>query len=294
MSLPTFMCIGAAKSGTTTLYDILRQHPEVYLPSFKEPHFFDIPDVYAKGIHWYKETYYNSVKTEKCIGDFTPSYFYEEESANRILQNLGKELKFIVILRNPVDRAYSHYLHSLRDERESLIFTAAIDLEKERLQVYNTKTDYLNNLRHSYVAQGQYGKMLQSYLKHFPIENFLFIHFEEDFIRNRKQTIDKVYDFLRLDTSFQFDVNIKSNPASRARSKTVKRLMQKTGWWRKALKSLLPRQSVQILKNKVQRANISSFTPEKLTTHQKKEIFNKFFAEDLKILEQSINRKMNW
>ena len=160
--------------------------------------------------------------------------------------------------------------------------------------MYNTKKDYLNNLRHSYVAQGQYGKMLQSYLKHFPIENFLFIHFEEDFIRNRKQTIDKVYDFLRLDTSFQFDVNIKSNPASRARSKTVKRLMQKTGWWRKALKSLLPRQSVQILKNKVQRANISSFTPEKLTTHQKKEIFNKFFAEDLKILEQSINRKMNW
>lgn len=294
MSLPNFMCIGAAKSGTTTLYDILKQHPEVYIPSFKEPHFFDIPDVYTKGLDWYEKTYFKSVKTEKCIGDFTPSYFYEKQSAERIFQNLGKELKFIVILRNPVDRAYSHYLHSVRDERESLTFTEAVNLEKERLKSYSDKEDYLNNLRHSYIAQGQYGKMLQSYLKHFPIDNFLFIHFEEDFIQNRKQTIDEVYDFLKLDKSYQFDINIKSNPASRARSKAVKRLMQKTGWWRKALKSILPSQFVQIIKNKLQRANISSFTPESIDTHQQNEIFNKFFAEDIKTLEQSINRRMNW
>jgi len=62
MSLPNFMCIGAAKSGTTSLYDILRQHSDVYVPAFKEPHFFDIPDNYIKGLEWYSEEYYNKVK----------------------------------------------------------------------------------------------------------------------------------------------------------------------------------------------------------------------------------------
>ena len=55
MSLPNFMCIGAAKSGTTSLYDILKQHSDIFVPSFKEPHFFDIPSAYKNGISWYAE-----------------------------------------------------------------------------------------------------------------------------------------------------------------------------------------------------------------------------------------------
>ena len=294
MSLPNFMCIGAAKSGTTTLYDILRQHPEVFIPTFKEPHFFDIPSVYKKGISWYEKTYYKSVKNQKCIGDFTPSYFYEKKAAKRIFDDLGKDVKFIVMLRNPVDRAYSHYLHSVRDEREGLSFLEAIAIEQERLQNYSEKDDYLNNLRHSYVSQGQYGKMLQSYLEYFPINNFLLIHFEEDFIKNREQTIDTVYEFLGLDKTYQFDINIKSNPASKARSKALKKIMQKTGWWRKALKMLLPSQLIQIVKNKIQRANISSFTPKPFPLDKRKEIFDKYFSGDVITFEHTINREMNW
>ena len=111
MSLPNFMCLGAAKSGKTTLYDILKQHPDIYLPSFKEPHFFDIHDNYNNGIDWYMKNYY-SKSNFKAIGDFTPSYFFEKEAPKRIYDALSKDIKFIVILRHPVDRAYSHYLHS--------------------------------------------------------------------------------------------------------------------------------------------------------------------------------------
>ena len=64
MSLPNFMCLGAAKSGTTTLYDILSQHSEIYIPSFKEPHFFDIPENYNNGIEWYEKNYFSNINNE--------------------------------------------------------------------------------------------------------------------------------------------------------------------------------------------------------------------------------------
>ena len=59
--LPNFMCIGASKSGTTSLYDILKQHSQIFIPYSKEPHFFDMPKVYSNGLEWYKNTYYSNV-----------------------------------------------------------------------------------------------------------------------------------------------------------------------------------------------------------------------------------------
>ena len=96
MSLPNFMCIGASKSGTTTLYDILRQHPDIFIPSYKEPHFFDSPIVFERGVDWYENTYFRNVKNRKCIGDFTPSYLFEGKAPQRILRALGKDVKFIM------------------------------------------------------------------------------------------------------------------------------------------------------------------------------------------------------
>ena len=95
MTLPNFMCLGAAKSGTTTLYDILRQHPDIYIPAFKEPHFFDIPENYKNGIEWYKRNYFRNAN-KKIIADFTPSYFFEKEAPKRIFKNLGRDMKFLV------------------------------------------------------------------------------------------------------------------------------------------------------------------------------------------------------
>ena len=161
MSLPNFMCIGAAKSGTTSLYDILRQHSDVFIPSFKEPHFFDIPSVYNNGVSWYKKTYFSSVKKEKCIGDFTPTYLFEGDAPQRIFNDLGRDVKFIVILRNPVDRAYSHYLHSKRDCYDLLPFKDTLVKEKERLEMAMNVDDYLSKLRFSYIKQGLYAEMLK-------------------------------------------------------------------------------------------------------------------------------------
>ena len=92
MSLPNFMCIGAAKSGTTTLYDILKQHPEIFIPAFKEPHFFDIPENYNNGIELYERNYFRKADN-RIIADFTPSYFFEKEAPKRIFKDIGSICK---------------------------------------------------------------------------------------------------------------------------------------------------------------------------------------------------------
>jgi hypothetical protein len=290
MSLPNFMCIGASKSGTTSLYDILKQHYDIFLPSFKEPHFFDIPSVYQNGIEWYKKTYFQSLKNEKCIGDFSPTYLFDEHAPERILNDLGVNVKFIIILRNPVDRAYSHYLHSKRDQHESLSFKEALFLEKERF----SKKDYLSYLRFSYTAQGMYCQMLIRYFKFFPRDNFLIINFEEEFVNQRGRTINRILDFLDLENE-EFDINISSNKASKAKSTLLKEVMKKTGWWRVLIKRMIPSLKIrQIIKNRIQRANITTFTPSKLSSLEKRELFNLFFKDDVGELELLLNKRMNW
>ena len=290
MSLPNFMCIGASKSGTTSLYDILKQHSDIFLPSFKEPHFFDIPSVYQNGIEWYKKTYFHSLKNEKCIGDFSPTYLFDEHAPERILNDLGVNVKFIIILRNPVDRAYSHYLHSKRDQHENLSFKEALFLEKERF----SKKDYLSYLRFSYTAQGMYCQMLIRYFKFFPRDNFLIINFEEEFVNQRGGTINRILDFLDLENE-EFDINISSNKASKAKSTLLKKVMKKTGWWRVLIKRMIPSLKIrQIIKNRIQRANITTFTPSKLSSLEKKELFNLFFKDDVGKLELLLNKRMNW
>tara|TARA_B100000795_G_scaffold158942_1_gene119448 strand:+ start:589 stop:1458 length:870 start_codon:yes stop_codon:yes gene_type:complete len=288
MSLPNFMCIGAAKSGTTSLYDILRQHSDVFIPSFKEPHFFNIPAVYENGLSWYEKTYFNGVKNEKCIGDFTPTYLFDKYAPERILALLGGGVKFIIILRNPVDRAYSHYLHSKRDLHEYLSFENAL---KKKV---NENNNYLTYLRNSYVEQGKYADMLERYFALFSRDNFLILHFEEDFVLEREQTMVRIFKFLNLKDG-DFDFNIRSNKASKAKFIWLKNLMKKSGWWRQIIKKMLPSLKLrQIIKNRIQRLNTTILTPPKLSNEERENILNDYFCKDIKTVERLLSRKMNW
>jgi len=290
MNLPNFMCLGASKSGTTTLYDILRQHPDIFVPSFKEPHFFDIPSVYKNGLEWYQRTYYSGIKEEKLSGDFTPTYLFDSDAPKRIFDTLGGNIKFIVILRNPVDRAYSHYLHSKRDEHEDLEFIDAIQNEKDRLN----KNSYLSYLRNSYIRQGLYSKMLSRYFELFSQEQFLILNFEKDFLENREETIGLILDFLNLQ-KVPLKIDISSNKASKARFIWLKKMMKKTGWWRRLLKQIIPSLKVrQIIKNRIQRLNISTFVPVKLSPSQRSVIYKTYFKQDIESLEILLGKKMFW
>ena len=294
MILPNFMCIGAAKSGTTSLYDILRQHSDVYIPDFKEPHFFDVPDNYIKGVEWYSKAYYKRVKNEKCIGDFTPTYFFDKEAPKRIYSDLGRDVKFIIILRNPVDRAYSQYLHMKRDRFELLSFKEALSYESEMLNEANKKQDYLSKIRFSYVQQGLYAQMLSEYFKYFPKENFLILNFEQEFVGQRKESIKNILLFLNIKNE-NLDIDMVSNIASKARFIWLKDIMNKSSWWISLLKNIIPFvQFRRIIRNRVQRANNVKFTFDPLSDTEKKYLYNRYFRDDVLSLETIINKKMNW
>jgi len=294
MTLPNFMCLGAAKSGTTTLYDILRQHPDIYIPAFKEPHFFDIPENYKNGIEWYKRNYFRNAN-KKIIADFTPSYFFEKEAPKRIFKNLGRDMKFLVVFRNPVDRAYSHYLHSKRDDHESENFEKSLELEVSRLKKHENQSDYLSYLRHSYVHQGLYAQMINRYLQYFSLDNFLFIHFENELLQERELTIKRILEFLEIDSSVLLRTNIRSNPSSKEKSKSLKKLMNKRGWWRDVIKFMIPSvQLRQIIRNRIQRINITEFKAQQLSQEVKSNLLEKYFRKDISDLEKTLNKKMNW
>jgi len=294
MSLPNFICLGAAKSGTTTLHDILRQHPEIYVPAFKEPHFFDIPENYKNGIDWYQKNYFKNAN-KKVIAEFTPSYFFDKEVPERIFNNLGSEVKFVVLLRHPVDRAYSHYLHSKRDEHEELDFVESLNQEEDRLSRYIENKDYLSYLRNSYISQGLYGDMVERYLKYFKLENFMFIHFEKEFLLKRDKTIHRVLNFLDIDSQIELQTDLRSNPSSKEKSKTLKRIMKKKGWWRTIIKWLLPSvQFRQIIRNRVQRLNIKEYRAEKISEELKSKLFSSYFRDNIDKFERLTDKKMNW
>lgn len=288
--LPNFLCIGAAKSGTTTLYEILKQHPDIYCPKFKEPHFFDLPENYSKGINWYKQTYFSSAD-RKIVADLTPSYFYMEEVPKRIFQDLGKDVKFVVILRNPVSRAYSHYLHSIRDHNEDLSFEDALREEEKRLKNHKAVKNHILNLSHSYRGQGLYGEMLQRYLQYFSLSNFFFIDFEKDFIENRQETICNLFQFLEIDSQIELNLDIKSNPASKDRSVFLKRIMMKKSWWRNILKKIVPSTQLrQIIRNKIIRLNLKEIKPPSLGQKKQDELFSKYFSQDHQLLKSLKNK----
>ena len=287
-----FIGIGVQKAGTSWLAEALNEHPDVYIHPKKEAHYFNKEKFYLNKYH-YEWSFKNN--NESITGDITPAYISEKNVPKRIFDSLGKDMKFLVIFRNPVDRAYSHYLHSKRDDYEIENFEVALELEVSRLNKYKDQADYLYYLKHSYVQQGLYAEMLERYLQYFSLDNFLFIHFEDELLKKRDLTISNILDFLEVDNSILLNTDIRSNPSSKERSKSIKKLMNKRGWFRDIIKFMVPsKQLRQIINNKIQRINITEFKAQQLSEEVKSELLEKYFRKDISHLEKILNKKMNW
>ena len=293
MSLPNYMFIGAAKSATTTFFDILKKHEDIFVPKFKEPHFFNIDENYLKGLDWYKKTYFKDINNESIIVDFTPTYLYYKLCAERIFDSLGPNVKFVIILRNPVDRAYSHYNHSKRDGHEVSSFEDAIKLENERIEKFRDKNDFLSELRCSYISQGLYFEMISAYLKYFDLNNFFIINFESEVVQNLDQTLLKLSKFLKLDLS-NLDYEIHSNKSGKPKYKLLQNIITNNNLFRKILKILVPQKQRQIIRNKIKNFNKEDFVYLQLSEEKRRQLFEKYFRKDIMKLENLIGKKMNW
>lgn len=139
--LPNFLIVGAARGGTTFLYHHLKQHPDVFMPAFKEPHFFVCEMVRGRLRQWvdsYEEylSLFRNGGGRKLRGEASVFYLYYHDVAIReIHRYLGTEVKIIIVLRNPIERAYSAYYYVFgKNEEETLDFEQALRAEEKRMR----------------------------------------------------------------------------------------------------------------------------------------------------------------
>lgn len=207
--LPHFIIIGAQKAGTTSLYKYLSKHPSIIAPEKKEVHFYD--DNFTKGLKWYRRHfptviekfyYYYLKKAPLLTGESTPYYLFHPWAPQRIAKTIPN-VKIIALLRNPVDRAYSHYQHNLRREREPLSFEDAIAKEQERLAGEKNKmldNDLYYSFPHkhySYLSRGIYVNQLKVWMDLFSPHQFLII-ISEHFYANTSEVFLQTLKFLDL------------------------------------------------------------------------------------------------
>jgi Sulfotransferase domain len=197
--LPDFLVLGAQKAGTTALYEYLRRHPQITGPSWKEVSFFDRH--WARGESWYRGNFPNLARTRgKLVGEASPSYVFHPLAPQRV-QKVVPEVRLIVLVRNPVDRALSQYNHEVALGREPLPFEEALDAEEERLRGEQERMAadprYFSRewWSHTYKARGRYAEQLQRWLAVFPREQLLVLP-TDDLDSDPAQAHAQVLEFL--------------------------------------------------------------------------------------------------
>jgi hypothetical protein len=186
---PTFIGVGGQKCASTWISEILRYHPEIYMSENKEINYFSIN--YDKELEWYLSNFKGASK-EKAIGEFSTVYLYNLEIPVRIKKDIGN-VKIIISIRNPVDRFFSHYMHSYRANR--LLFSDPLNLN---FYNFNNAIKTGPNL----LGHGLYSKGILEYTRVFGAENVLVV-IKEDIDNNPEEVVRKIYNFLGVDKNFQ-------------------------------------------------------------------------------------------
>lgn len=199
---PQFFVPGAQKSGTTSLYFYLKRHPRIVLSDIKEYHFFDRD--YEQGLDWYRQRLPAlDAGAGTITGDFTPIYLFHPRAIERMARHFPAA-RLIVLLRNPAERAYSHFQHTMRLGRESRSFDAAVreepalvERELERMAA-DAGYESADLPWHSYLARGLYARQLERLFRFYPREQVLVLQSERLF-ESPQETLERVYEFLGLD-----------------------------------------------------------------------------------------------
>lgn len=293
--LPDFVCVGGAKCGTTSLYEYLRQHPQVFLPDQKELHYFSYPDLATRpegpgmrtvlsGLIRTEDSYraqFRQMKANQIAGDISPSYLNEETVPERIHALLGR-VKIIVMLRDPVYRVVSQYMHLRRAAREPLDIAAALAAEPERLAAK------WGDMWH-YTASAFAAERLARYRQRFGTENVLVL-LSDEMRADPAETMKRVCAFLNIEREFIFATDREFNRSGAPRSRLVARLVDASPVANFA-KRLLPRRLGVVIKRNLQELN----------TGRKEEIpgevisaLRQLYADEIMALDQALDRPTGW
>lgn len=202
-TLPNVIYAGIQRTGSTWLYDCLKEHPQVYVPYLKEIHYFDRN--FDKGQNWY-EVFFENSEDEKILIDITPNYFHDTSIPEKI-SDLLPECKIIIVLRNPVDYIFSLY----KKHRQSLFVKEEFnDLLKSR----------------SYLNQGLFSEKMKAYFDAFK-RNQIFVGYYEEFSLDNHNYLSKIYQFLQVEEYHPTITNKVINPPVEARYRRLHQVLRK-------------------------------------------------------------------
>lgn len=288
MALPNFLIVGAPRSGTTSLYRYLREHPQVFLPSVKEPGFFAEGEArkvttleeYAR---LFEET------TAKAIGEASVTYLYDPGAAARIRDVLGTGTRILILLRNPVDKTRSLWAHMTAIGAESLPFEEALAAEEGRLSgATRLPAGTLAPTYYAYVARGRYAPQVRRYLETFPRERVRVDLFEE-FFENPATAYSGVCDFLDVDKGHSPRFRV-YNPSGAAVSRALGILLNRRSRWKEPLKAIVPLAMRDGALRALNRWNTKGPLPS--LEKEARERAQRYFEEDLRDLEALLGRSL--
>jgi hypothetical protein len=259
--MPNFLIVGAAKSGTTSLYEYLRQHPAVFMPKWKELSFF-IGDHFGPLHKVKKPEYYgkvfDKVQNESAVGEASTSYLYDESAPKKIKEGLGF-INIIIILRNPVEMSYSLYNHQVRKEGETLkTFEAALEAEEDRKRDLTT-----------------FGK-----------DNVLILLFDE-LVKGPVKAAQKVFRFLGVDDSFVPQVEV-HNPAGQILN--IPRFWEDAGLFQKTASFVFSKNPIRKIPHLLR--NIGRRRPKPIDAETARRLKERFY-DDICSLEQLIGKDLS-
>lgn len=290
---PNFYIVGAAKCGTSSLFHYLDLHPDVYMSPMKEPHYFCdnyFPDNFAgpgddgfsrnriRAIDEYLRLF-EAGSHAKIRGEGSVYYIYFNSIAERLLE-FNPEAKVVIVLRNPVQRAYSAYMHTVRDGRETLTFEEALEREESRREQGYQPLWWYRKL-------GLYSAQVERYINTFPPNQLKIFLFED--LRDTAKAVQETFSFLNIRANVSVDTSIKYNESGIPKSRVLFNFFAKPNILKQIVKPLLP--------TKVQRKlgqQAKSMTLRKETMNpQTKEMLTEYYREDIKRLQDLIGRDLS-
>ena len=291
---PNFLVVGSAKSGTTSLFNYLTQHSDIYIPEVKECRFFSQLQKNYKGLG--AEFFPNSGITDerdyfelfsghenKVCGEISNDYlYYYEKSIKNILKYLSNKIKIVIILRNPIDRAYSNYMHHIRDGWENISFEQALDDENSRIEE-NWGWSY------HYVRTGMYYYQVKAYLENF--QHTKIYLFEE--LKSKEIFLNKLYTFLEIRSNKELKDYKEYNVSGYPRNKLIHNLLNKDNAIKKIIKpvaySILPKDSVQKFVLNIKKNNLINVPMKNDTRNKLKYIFEDDISKLSNLIEMDLS-----
>lgn len=301
--LPTFFLFGATKSGTSSLFHYLKQHPDVFMSSVKEPHFFGYPEdselVQIRNGEPKKNQYvitnrrayeklFAGAGDAKARGEASVMYIYLPDAPKRIHEAVP-DARLFAVLRNPVERAYSAYLHMLRDDAEPEdTFMKALDAEPQRI------AEGWAELYH-YQTMGFYNQQLARYDAFFKPEQLKVLLYE-DFAEDALGVTKEIYNFIGVDDSFVPDTSTKHNISGVPQNQLVHRVhkfLKGSSPLKTTFKKLLPAQTRSKMKrDMLAKVEASNLKKPPLSEEAKARLIDAY-REDILGLQKRLGRDLS-